>query len=177
MLRRFSSCYYSLLNVPKNADKETIKKAYYSLAKIHHPDTSTGTDSFKQYAEAYQTLMDDEKRYEYDLEKGYLNAEDIDRMESFREEYGTRYPQEAAWKEFQKWDQVMADQLDKDQWVLPKMLWSQTKQFKKPEPSHQKFLDNLSNFRLCALVSLTAGSGLSYYLTVLVIESFIYPVS
>lgn len=32
--------YYSVLGVPKGSDKSSIKKAYFKLAKEHHPDTN-----------------------------------------------------------------------------------------------------------------------------------------
>jgi len=59
--------FYDILGVPKNAKKEEIKKAYHKLAHKHHPDKSGGDDQrFKEINEAYQVLMDDKKRTEYD---------------------------------------------------------------------------------------------------------------
>lgn len=61
------SNYYEILGVPKNAKKEEIKKAYHKLAHKYHPDKSGGDDKkFKEINEAYQILMDDKKRTEYD---------------------------------------------------------------------------------------------------------------
>ncbi len=61
--------YYEVLGVPKNASDEDIKKAYRTLAKKYHPDTSTepnAQEKFKEVQEAYETLKDPQKRSTYD---------------------------------------------------------------------------------------------------------------
>lgn len=61
--------YYEVLGVPRDADAETIKKAYRKLARKHHPDVAKAADSearFKEVAEAYATLKDPEKRAAFD---------------------------------------------------------------------------------------------------------------
>ncbi len=61
--------YYEALGVPRDADPDTIKKAYRKLARQHHPDMSKAPDAearFKEAAEAYATLKDPEKRAAYD---------------------------------------------------------------------------------------------------------------
>jgi molecular chaperone DnaJ len=61
------SDYYDILGVPRNANKEEIKKAYHTLAHKYHPDKTKGDDKkFKEINEAYQILSDDKKRAEYD---------------------------------------------------------------------------------------------------------------
>lgn len=62
--------YYAALGLPRDADAETIKKAYRKAALQHHPDRNPGDRSaeekFKECAEAYEVLSDPEKRRLYD---------------------------------------------------------------------------------------------------------------
>mmetsp|Transcript_29276 Transcript_29276/g.29015 ORF Transcript_29276/g.29015 Transcript_29276/m.29015 type:complete len:103 (+) Transcript_29276:6-314(+) len=96
IVRLFSKSFYELLEVEKTADKQAIKAAYYKHAKIHHPDAqNSDPEIFKEYAEAYNTLIDDDKRYQYDIDNGFLDAMDVDRMEELKEKFGTRYPEKA----------------------------------------------------------------------------------
>lgn len=60
---------YIILNVPYNASLHTIKSAYKKLALIHHPDVSTGdTKTFQRIKNAYEILIDTEKRKKLDIE-------------------------------------------------------------------------------------------------------------
>ena len=62
--------YYEVLGVDRNTDAATIKKAYRQLAKKYHPDMNPGDkeaeQKFKEAAEAYSVLSDDNKRHQYD---------------------------------------------------------------------------------------------------------------
>lgn len=62
--------YYEILEVSRNATKEEIKKAYRQQALKFHPDKNPGNkeaeEKFKEAAEAYEVLGDDEKRSRYD---------------------------------------------------------------------------------------------------------------
>ncbi|WP_294142702.1 molecular chaperone DnaJ [uncultured Sanguibacteroides sp.] len=62
--------YYEVLGVSKNADAAEIKKAYRKLALLYHPDKNPGDkeaeEKFKEAAEAYDVLSNEEKRRRYD---------------------------------------------------------------------------------------------------------------
>ena len=59
--------YYKILGIPKNSSQEEIKKAYYKLAHLYHPDKKGGDETkFKEINEAYQVLSNKEKRAQYD---------------------------------------------------------------------------------------------------------------
>ncbi len=62
--------YYEVLNVGKNATKDELKKAYRKLALQYHPDKNPDNkeaeELFKEAAEAYDVLSDDDKRAKYD---------------------------------------------------------------------------------------------------------------
>ena len=62
--------YYEVLGVDKSADPTTIKKAYRKKAILFHPDKNpddaSAEDKFKEAAEAYEVLSDDNKKARYD---------------------------------------------------------------------------------------------------------------
>ncbi len=62
--------YYDILGVTKSSTAEEIKKAYRKLAIKFHPDKNPGNkeaeESFKEAAEAYDALGNEEKRRKYD---------------------------------------------------------------------------------------------------------------
>jgi molecular chaperone DnaJ len=63
-------CYYEVLGVAKNAGPEELKRAYRTLAMKYHPDRNTGDEEaavrFKEAAEAFEVLSNDDKRARYD---------------------------------------------------------------------------------------------------------------
>jgi DnaJ-class molecular chaperone len=66
---------YQILQVPKDADTATIKKAYRRLAKLYHPDrhrdateaeVERAEELFRQVKQAYEVLGTEERRKLYD---------------------------------------------------------------------------------------------------------------
>ncbi|MCE5323573.1 DnaJ domain-containing protein [bacterium] len=62
--------YYKILGVDRNASEKDIKSAYRKLARKYHPDVNPGDKSaeekFKEVSEAYEVLVDKDKRAKYD---------------------------------------------------------------------------------------------------------------
>lgn len=62
--------YYEVLGVSRDAGPDQIKKAYRQLAKKYHPDLNKddkdAADKFKEVAEAYEVLSDEQKKAAYD---------------------------------------------------------------------------------------------------------------
>jgi molecular chaperone DnaJ len=62
--------YYEILGVERSASKDDLKKAYRKLAMQYHPDRNPGDkeseEKFKEAAEAYEILNNDDKRAKYD---------------------------------------------------------------------------------------------------------------
>src|SRR5512135_1366129 len=62
--------YYEILGVSRSAGAEEIKKAYRQMAMKYHPDRNPGNteaeEKFKEAAEAYEVLSDQDKRARYD---------------------------------------------------------------------------------------------------------------
>uniref|UniRef100_A0A7C8ZKZ8 J domain-containing protein n=1 Tax=Opuntia streptacantha TaxID=393608 RepID=A0A7C8ZKZ8_OPUST len=62
--------YYEVLGVSRNATPSEIKKAFYALAKKHHPDMNKddpdAEKKFQEINKAYEVLKDEQERAAYD---------------------------------------------------------------------------------------------------------------
>ena len=61
--------YYDVLEVERDADAKTIKRAFLKKARVLHPDVSddpNAEEKFKEVNEAYSVLSDEQKRANYD---------------------------------------------------------------------------------------------------------------
>ena len=63
--------FYLLLGVQREATAADIKRAYKRLARKYHPDINPGDQlaeqQFRRIAEAYETLIDPDRRRRYDV--------------------------------------------------------------------------------------------------------------
>jgi DnaJ-class molecular chaperone len=63
--------YYEILDLPKDATHDDIKKQFRKKARLYHPDKTQGDkdkeEQFKLVVKAYDTLSNPQKRQQYDL--------------------------------------------------------------------------------------------------------------
>lgn len=89
--------YYKLLEVSPVASGAEIKKAYRAKAKLYHPDVNSSPKAHELFIlvnNAYETLMDDNKRYIFDLKLKFANRPAPFSANPVKDKrYGTRTPE------------------------------------------------------------------------------------
>ena len=71
--------YYELLEIPFSSDEGLIRKAYYKLAKLWHPDKNkdlSAITKFHEISAAYKTLSNAQSRKIYDIQL-YLDSKGV----------------------------------------------------------------------------------------------------
>ncbi|HAU3089263.1 TPA: curved DNA-binding protein [Salmonella enterica subsp. salamae] len=84
--------YYAIMGVKPTDDLKTIKTAYRRLARKYHPDVSKEPDAearFKEVAEAWEVLSDEQRRAEYDQLWQHSNDPQFNRQ--FQQHEGQPY--------------------------------------------------------------------------------------
>ena len=61
--------YYKVLGIDEKATQEQIKKAFRKASLKNHPDRGGNKEEFQKINEAYQTLGDDNKKRQYDMQR------------------------------------------------------------------------------------------------------------
>lgn len=71
-------CYYRILGLSVRATADEIKRSFRLLALRFHPDRNPrdpeAVERFRQALEAYETLVDPNRRRKYDRRRGYLKS-------------------------------------------------------------------------------------------------------
>ncbi|MCE5296158.1 MAG: molecular chaperone DnaJ [Euryarchaeota archaeon] len=95
--------YYEVLGLQRTASEEEIKKAYRQLARQYHPDVTkedpkVAEEKFKEISEAYEVLIDAEKKKLYDqyghagvsqqFKDGNFNWNDFSHADDVRDIFG-----------------------------------------------------------------------------------------
>ena len=78
--------YYAVLGLNNTATPKEIKKAYYAISKVIHPDLGGDENDFKTVVDAYKILSVKESKEEYD-KKSKFGANYDERLEIYDFEY------------------------------------------------------------------------------------------
>ena len=79
---------YKILQVDPTCSTNDIKKSYYKLAKIYHPDKNGDVNKFQQINYAYNILIDENSRIKYNT----MNTDTKDTLIVFLEEWFKNNP-------------------------------------------------------------------------------------
>ncbi|ODV92668.1 hypothetical protein CANCADRAFT_43262 [Tortispora caseinolytica NRRL Y-17796] len=94
--------YYEALEVAYDASMKEIKKAYYRLALVYHPDRASNCsdngERFKLISNAYETLSDPILRHKYDLKVSHKYVKP--RASTQNHQQHTKSKQQTAWQQY-----------------------------------------------------------------------------
>lgn len=83
--------HYLTLNIPRDAATDSIVRAWREAASLHHPDRGGDAQKFHAAREAFNTLMDRQKRAAHDASlkaptggiQGSISNDDYGEMQKF----------------------------------------------------------------------------------------------
>ena len=115
MVTKSGKNYYEILGVTPDVESVQLKSVYRRLVRKYHPDINPdGEDVFKEITNAYETLIDENKRKQYDILNGIfksVHAETLNETtpqntrneepyrKTFRKKFDTIPPEEHVFKE------------------------------------------------------------------------------
>jgi DnaJ-class molecular chaperone len=121
--------YYLVLGISPISSEKEIKKAYYNLSKIHHPDKGGDQVLFNEILEAYQ-ILSSEKRTEYDSKSKWgsqydeslelLNYEFSNLAKGWDERKLEDWKKENQLNIIIKVDETFSGQVEYERWVICK---------------------------------------------------------
>jgi curved DNA-binding protein CbpA len=79
--------FYVVLKIKKTSTKEEIRNAYIELTKKHHPDKGGDSKIFQIITNAYETLIDEDKKKEYDYTLSKVEKADHFKLKQEYDEY------------------------------------------------------------------------------------------
>lgn len=114
------SDFYEILEIPRDASQDHIKKAYRELALKYHPDQNpddpVAEEKFKKLSQAYSVLGDPVKKQRYDL-GGY--QDESASQNQWRRASGNPwgYGEESPWGQQQSWTWTTYSSGHNEQWT------------------------------------------------------------
>jgi DnaJ-class molecular chaperone len=125
-----SENYYAVLGLTKIATQKEIKKSYYRLSFEHHPDKGGDPVVFGKMTEAYDVLMDDVTKKEYDSKSKWgINYDESLELLDYEFNNNAKAYDEKSYEEFKKnsvlnivihIDETFDGSVEYERWVLCK---------------------------------------------------------